>query len=62
MKFPFTPKRAYFSLKKNLVGSGSTLLSPLLNALSEPEPKIDEKDAELVSGGTAGAYVVGEEF
>lgn len=62
MKFPLTPKRAYFSMKKNLLGSTSTWASLLLEPFSEPEPSVDEKDEELASCELPGAYVVGEEF
>lgn len=54
MKFPFTPSRAYFSLKKNLVGSTSFWVSPLVELFSDPEPSVDENDAEVGKGGTVG--------
>lgn len=54
MKFPLTPSRAYFSRKKNFVGSGSIGASPVLEPFSELEPSTDDKDAEVVSGGIGG--------
>lgn len=62
MKFPFTPSLAYFSLKKNLVGSISVWFSPFVELFSEPEPIVDESDADVVKGGIVGMYVVGDGF
>lgn len=33
-----------------------------MGLFSEPEPRVDEKDADVVNGGMVGIYVVGDEF
>lgn len=62
MKFPFTPKRAYLSLKKKFVTSASVWSSFLLVPFSEPDPKFDENEVELVGGDVSGAWTVVDEI
>lgn len=60
MKLPFRIKLvACFSLKKNLVGSGSVGVS-----WPWPSPRLMLEDSAevVVSGGIGGAYDVGEAF
>lgn len=60
MKLPRTPRRAYFSMKKNFGASGSIWAS--VSCWLPSELKFEATEAELRREGAVGFGVVGEEL